>query len=235
MGRAGEYSGCQSHRVNGAHCTVCAVLHHQYFVCGAALLGAVLRTALCVPRRTALVGSGQWAAEIGVVWCGVMWCDVVWCGVVWCGVVWCGVVWCAVVWCGVVWCGVVPLYVLLALQIFEQWLENTEQQKKMAFCWMPSFSGISPSIMLPGLHGIEGLTLSPRLWEVCRPPFQYPERSSCVNDNQKDCECLDNLEEGANPGIQRDVPRWEMGEGGLRAVWEVWGACSSAFTGCCTA
>ena len=36
----------------------------QYFVCGAALLGAVLRTALCVPCRTALVGSGQWAVEL---------------------------------------------------------------------------------------------------------------------------------------------------------------------------
>ena len=39
---------------------VCAMLHHQYFVCGGALLGAVLCTALCVPCRTALVGSGQW-------------------------------------------------------------------------------------------------------------------------------------------------------------------------------
>ena len=35
-------------------------MHHQHFVCGAALLGAVLCTALCVPCRTALVGSGQW-------------------------------------------------------------------------------------------------------------------------------------------------------------------------------
>ena len=43
---------------------MCVVLHHQYFVCGATLLGAVLRTALCVPRRTALVGSGQWAMEL---------------------------------------------------------------------------------------------------------------------------------------------------------------------------
>ena len=41
---------------------VCAAPHHQYFVCGAALLGAVHRTALCVPCCTALVGSGngQW-------------------------------------------------------------------------------------------------------------------------------------------------------------------------------
>ena len=88
LGRYCYADACaQSHRVNGAHCTVCAVLHHQYFVCGAALLGAVLRTALCVPRRTALVGSGQRK----LVWCGVVWCGVVWCGVVWCGVVWCGV------------------------------------------------------------------------------------------------------------------------------------------------
>ena len=54
----------RSHRVEWAHCTVCAVLHHRYFVCGAALLGVVLRTALCVPRRTALVGSGLWAVEL---------------------------------------------------------------------------------------------------------------------------------------------------------------------------
>ena len=39
-------------------------LHHQYFVCGAALLGAVHCTAPWVPCRTALVGSGQWAVEL---------------------------------------------------------------------------------------------------------------------------------------------------------------------------
>ena len=42
--------------------TAPCVRHHQYFVCGGALLGAVPCTELCVPCRTALavVGSGQW-------------------------------------------------------------------------------------------------------------------------------------------------------------------------------
>ena len=64
LGRDCSADACaRSDRVYGAHCTASAVLHQQYFVCGAALLGAVLRTALCVPRRTAGVGTGQWAAE----------------------------------------------------------------------------------------------------------------------------------------------------------------------------
>ena len=65
FGRYCSADACaRSHRVYGAHCTTFAVLHHQVFVCGAALL-VVLRTALCVPRRTAVVGSGQRAAGSG--------------------------------------------------------------------------------------------------------------------------------------------------------------------------
>ena len=55
----------RSHRVFGAYCTACVVLHRQYFVCGAALLGAVRHTVLCVPRRTTLLGSEQWAVSSG--------------------------------------------------------------------------------------------------------------------------------------------------------------------------
>ena len=65
LGRYCSANPCaRSHRVYWAHCTVCAALHHQYFVCGGALLGAVHCTALCVPCRTALVGSGQWAVGL---------------------------------------------------------------------------------------------------------------------------------------------------------------------------
>ena len=65
LGRYCSADACaRSHRVHWAHCTVCAALHHLYFVRGAALLGAVHCNALCVPCRTALVGSGQWAVEI---------------------------------------------------------------------------------------------------------------------------------------------------------------------------
>ena len=59
LGRCCCANACaRSHTVYWAHCTVCAALHHQYFVCGAILLGAVHCTALCVPCRTSLVGSG---------------------------------------------------------------------------------------------------------------------------------------------------------------------------------
>ena len=43
---------------------MCAALHHQCFLCGAALLGAVHCTAPCVPCCTALVGRGQWAVDL---------------------------------------------------------------------------------------------------------------------------------------------------------------------------
>ena len=42
---------------------MCAALHHQYFVCGAALLGATHRTALCVPLLHCT--CGQWAVGSG--------------------------------------------------------------------------------------------------------------------------------------------------------------------------
>ena len=51
----------QSHRVSFAHCTLRAVLHHQCLLCGAALLGALHHTVLCVPCCTVVVGRGQWA------------------------------------------------------------------------------------------------------------------------------------------------------------------------------
>ena len=51
----------QSHRVSFAHCTLRAALHHQCLLCGAALLGALHYTALCVPCCTVVVGRGQWA------------------------------------------------------------------------------------------------------------------------------------------------------------------------------
>ena len=72
-------SCARSHRVYWAHCTVCAALHYQYFVCGAALLGAVHCTALYCVCRAALhlwaagngsvamhchSACGQWAVEL---------------------------------------------------------------------------------------------------------------------------------------------------------------------------
>ena len=54
----------QSHRVSFAHCTLRAALHHQCLLCGAALLGALHHTALCVPCCTVVVGRGQWAVEL---------------------------------------------------------------------------------------------------------------------------------------------------------------------------
>ena len=63
-----------------AHCTLRAALHHQCLLCGAALLGALHHTALCVPCCTVAhclgaVGSGppsmhcptawaQWAVDL---------------------------------------------------------------------------------------------------------------------------------------------------------------------------
>ena len=41
------------------HCTLRAALHHQCFLCGAALHDAVHYTALCVPCCTVVVGSRQ--------------------------------------------------------------------------------------------------------------------------------------------------------------------------------
>ena len=51
------------------HCVCCAAplvlcVRCRTALSGAALLGAVLRTALCVPRRTARVGSGQRTAKL---------------------------------------------------------------------------------------------------------------------------------------------------------------------------
>ena len=59
----------RSHRVYSAHCTVCAALHYPYFVCGAALLGAMHCTVLCVPCCIALVGSGQWKRRNALSFC----------------------------------------------------------------------------------------------------------------------------------------------------------------------
>ena len=58
LGRCCSADACAcSHRVYWAHYTLCAALHYHYFVCSAALLGAVHCIALCVPCCTALVGS----------------------------------------------------------------------------------------------------------------------------------------------------------------------------------
>ena len=70
LGRCCSANACaRSQRVYWAHCTVCAALHYQYFVCCAALLGAVHYTALCVPSCTALVGSGQWKRRNALPYC----------------------------------------------------------------------------------------------------------------------------------------------------------------------
>ena len=62
LGRHCPADACaQSHRVSLVHCTLRAALHHQCFLCGATLLGAVHYTALCVPCSTLVVGRGQWA------------------------------------------------------------------------------------------------------------------------------------------------------------------------------
>ena len=62
LGRHCLANACaQSHRVSFAHCTLRAALHHQCLLCGAALLGALHHTALCVPCCTVVVGRGQWA------------------------------------------------------------------------------------------------------------------------------------------------------------------------------
>lgn len=76
----------------------------------------------------------------------------------------------------------------------------------------PSFSGISPSVMLPGLHGVEGLSYRWSVWDVCPPPYLYPERSVCVNANQRDCECATSLAADANPGLP------QIGHGSVRGM-----------------
>eukprot|EP00668_Euglena_longa_P002345 GGOE01002707.1.p1 GENE.GGOE01002707.1~~GGOE01002707.1.p1 ORF type:complete len:861 (-),score=171.15 GGOE01002707.1:83-2665(-) len=83
--------------------------------------------------------------------------------------------------------------------VFEQKIESSETLKSVAFCWMPSFSGISPSVMLPGLNGVEGLSYRWGVWDVCWPPYLYPERSVCINANQRDCECATSLSADAKP------------------------------------
>ena len=65
LGRRCLADACaQSHRVSFAHCTLRAALHHQCLLRGAALLGALHHTALCVPCCTVVVGRGQWAVEL---------------------------------------------------------------------------------------------------------------------------------------------------------------------------
>ena len=51
----------QSHSVSLVHYTLRAALHHQCFLCGATVLGAVHYGALCVPCCTVIVGRGQGA------------------------------------------------------------------------------------------------------------------------------------------------------------------------------
>ena len=130
LGRCCSADACAwSHRVYRAHCTVCAALHYGYFVCGAALLGAVHCTcgqwAVEALQCTAIlpVGRRQWGQGAGQVWCVVVWCGVVWCARLCCAVLCCAVLCCAVLCCAVLCCAVLCCAVLWVVQHSVLWVE----------------------------------------------------------------------------------------------------------------